>query len=153
MADSKKFISRDDAGKASRVRKGGHNELARNARNVSRYNEISKEEEDMVTNLPTNINTKGMSSSSDSSEEPPRRDIVKPSDSKAKTNKKFELKEINHELVVQKYEDIMNGTESRLKEGEQDEGEGDVDVDADLDKLEEEEERLSKEDEEEKRWR
>ena len=48
------------------MRKGSKNELARNARNVSRHTEISKEEEDLVMNLPTNLkNNCGESSESD----------------------------------------------------------------------------------------
>lgn len=56
-------------------------------------------------NLPNKLNNKGHSSS-DSDEEPPtgKHPI---DDLKAKTNKKFRLKEIDDQLVLQKYEDLM----------------------------------------------
>ena len=109
----------------SRVRKGVKNEMARNARNVSRYNEISKEEEDLVMNLPSNLKS-GMESS-DSDE-----DIIQNSERnvveelKRKSNQsKFHLKEINNDLVLQKYEDMLDSTEKGDEENEFSNGEED----------------------------
>ena len=85
--------------------------MARNARNVSRLNEVSKEEEDMVMNLPSKLskNDNGIESSSDSDEDTGRqkeRNLVQ--DLKRKSNNnKFQLKEINDDLVLQKYEDML----------------------------------------------
>ena len=79
------------------MRPGGRNEMARNAKNASRYNEISKEESDLVANLPTNVNGRGMSSSS-SDEETSRPSQI--SQGRITANGKFQLKDINHELVV-----------------------------------------------------
>ena len=85
--------------------------MARNARNVSRFNEVSKEEEDMVMNLPSKLskNDNGIESSSDSDEDTGRqkeRNLVQ--DLKRKSNhNKFQLKEINDDLVLQKYEDML----------------------------------------------
>ena len=92
--------------------------MARNARNVSRFNEVSKEEEDMVMNLPSKLsrNDNGIESSSDSDEDTGRkkeRNLVQ--DLKRKSNhNKFQLKEINDDLVLQKYEDMLKSAEGSL---------------------------------------
>lgn len=80
--------------------------MARNAKNASRYNthQITKEEEDLVVNLPTKVTNDGEELSSESEEDVDSKKIGVKSDMKRKSNhNKFQLKEINHDLVLQKY--------------------------------------------------
>jgi hypothetical protein len=55
-------------------------------------------------NLPTKL--KNQESSSDSEEDRTQGRQIN-QDTKGKTKNKFQLKEINHDLVLQKYEDMM----------------------------------------------
>ena len=72
----------------------------------------------MVMNLPSKLsrNDNGIESSSDSDEDTGRqkeRNLVQ--DLKRKSNhNKFQLKEINDDLVLQKYEDMLKSAEGSL---------------------------------------
>jgi cell wall assembly regulator SMI1 len=81
--------------KISRVRKGSKNELSRNARNASRYNEISKEEEDMVMNLPTTLKRTGAASSDSDDDEHPSKQSHASHQLRNKTKDIFQLKDVN----------------------------------------------------------
>ena len=62
-------------------------------------------------NLPNKLNN-GAESSSDSEEETERSKGHLVDDLKRRSNQnKFQLKDINHDLVLQKYEDMMKGSE------------------------------------------
>ena len=63
-------------------------------------------------NLPTNINNNGGQSSDSEDETGIRKQSHIIEDLKRKSNQsKFKLKEINHELVLQKYEDMLKSAE------------------------------------------
>jgi hypothetical protein len=69
-------------------------------------------------NLPTNLNSKGGSSESD--DDADRKDSHIIEELKRKSNhNKFQLKEINHDLVLQKYEDMMRSSEDETAEREE----------------------------------
>ncbi len=76
-----------------------------------------------MMNLPNKLKNRGMSSSDSEDEPVARQHIIE--DLKAKTNRKFKLKEIDDELVLQKYEDLMNSQQeeptvpSALEESEE----------------------------------
>lgn len=62
-------------------------------------------------NLPNKINNKGNSSSDSENEDLSNKNHII-SDLKAKTNKKFKLKQVDDDLVLQKYEDLMKSEEN-----------------------------------------
>ncbi len=93
-------------GTNSRVRGKGnsnYNDLSRNAKNASKHSEVTKEDEDVVMNLPDSLRH----NNDDSSDEE-----MHQNHQEIKMNKNFELKDINNSTVLQKYEEIINSKSS-----------------------------------------
>ena len=73
------------------------------ATSQSRYSEITKEEEDLVANLPDIVKKGERQSDSEDEEE-------------INMNKKFKLNEINDDIVLKKYEELLESKKEKFYE-------------------------------------
>ena len=65
---------------------------------ISRYSEVTKEEEDLVANLPDIVNTHAESDSEE--------DLME------NRSNKFQLNQIDHDLVLRKYEEMIESAKN-----------------------------------------